>query len=142
MDRLDKIREDMTRAVRDAHACKESYKAMIEAKDFVLFCEVVRKYWGSMMEDFREETFLFFEQYGDEYRTELARQGIHYNESCESGIALLNIPSETPYRIGGDAEAWVFNGVNVEAYGHTHLIVHDQCKVHAEQTVRVQQMEN
>lgn len=141
MDRLQQIREDMTRTVHEAHACKESYRAMLDAKDFVLFCEVIRKYWGSMMEDFREDTFRFFERYGSEYGKELAAQGIHYNADCEEGIALLNKPSEHPYRIGGEAEAWVFNGVAVEAYGHAHIILHGECTLHAGEGVRVQQFE-
>lgn len=129
------------RTAREGNVCQESYKAMLKAKDIVLLCEVIRKYWGNMMKEHRHTTFRFFELYGREYRDELAQQGIRYNEDAESGIVLINHPSGSPYHIRGDAEAWVFGEAEVMAVGRAHILLHGPCIVHADNNVKVQRLE-
>lgn len=141
MEKIASLCADIIRTARDGNACPQSYRAMLEAKDFVMLCEVARKYWGNMMEEHRDATFLFFEQYGSEYREELEWQGFRYNEDAQSGIVLLNQPAGSPYHIGGDAEAWVFGEVEVIADGRAHILLHGPCRVQAGNNVKVQRLE-
>ena len=134
--RFECLKERAKDMAKRTGACKEGFKRLIESTNFGEFCSVMQQYWTDILQMLKKDYWNFLYADYPMYKEDFNRCGIWFNESTDSGKAIVTEGSG--YIFGGNAKVWSYNESLCTVMDKAMITAFDQSEITVTGNARAQ----